>query len=48
MVDDILVFSKEPESIIEPVKDIYGYEQKGVGSPKYYSGADIAYAVLQV
>ena len=43
MVDDILVFSKEPESIIEPIKDVYGYELKGVGSHGYYSGADIAY-----
>ena len=43
MVDDILVFSKEPESIIKYIKDIYGYELNGVGSPEYYSGADITY-----
>ena len=27
---DILVFRKEPESIIEPINDLYGYELKGV------------------
>ena len=43
MVDDILVFSKDPESRIEPIKDINGYELQGFGIPEYYSGADIVY-----
>lgn len=41
MVDDLLIFSKEPLLIIEPLQKIWGYSLKGVGSPEYYSGADI-------
>ena len=40
-VDDILVFSKHPENIIEPLKKQFKYELKGVGEPEYYNGADI-------
>ena len=40
-VDDILVFSKKPENIIEPLKTKFKYELKGVGEPKYYNGAHI-------
>lgn len=40
-VDDILVFSKHPEEIIEPLKNKFKYELKGVGVPEYYNGADI-------
>ena len=43
LVDDLLVFSKSPSDIIEPLRDVYGYELKGVGVPEYYSGADIRY-----
>ena len=38
MVDDLFIFSKEPLSIIEPLKKILGYTLNGVGTPKYYSG----------
>ena len=40
-VDDLLVFSKHPENIIEPLKKIFKYELKVVGKPEYYNGADI-------
>jgi hypothetical protein len=43
MVDDLLIFSKDPDSIINPLKKIYNYELKGVGEPDYYSGADMSY-----
>ena len=39
--DDILVFSKNPKNVIEPLKTIFKYELKGVGEPEYYNGADI-------
>ena len=38
-VDDLLVFSKDPMSIIEDVKK--EYELKGVGTPEYYLGGDV-------
>ena len=41
LVDDLLVFSREPETIIGPLEDLYKYELKGVGEPEYYSGADM-------
>jgi len=41
MVDDLLIFSKEPLSIIEPLQKIWGYALKGVGTTEYYNGADI-------
>jgi hypothetical protein len=40
-VDDILVFSKRPQDIIEPLKNRFKYELKGVGEPEYYNGANI-------
>ncbi len=43
MVDDLLIFSKEPEMIIETLTGLWGYELKGVGVPSYYSGADIEF-----
>ena len=41
IVDDLLVFSKDPHSILGPLEDVYGFELQGVGVPEYYSGADI-------
>ena len=41
-VDDILVFSKHSETVIEPLKHKFKYELKGVGEPEYYNGTDIA------
>ncbi len=41
IVADLLIFSKEPLLIIEPLQKIWGYSLKAVGSPEYYSGADI-------
>ena len=38
-VDDILVWSKDPMSIINMLKDIY--VMKGVGVPEYYLGGNI-------
>ena len=43
IVDDLLVFSKKPEQILGPLTDVYGFGLKGVGTPEYYSGADILY-----
>jgi hypothetical protein len=41
IVDDLLIFSENPDSIIKPLEDIYHYELKGVGIPEFYNGADI-------
>ena len=41
IVDDLLVYSKDPHSILGPLEGVYGFELKGVGVPEYYSGADI-------
>ena len=38
-VDDILIFSKNPMSIIEELKK--EYTLKGVGEPQYYLGGDV-------
>lgn len=40
IVDDLLIFSHNPQEIIDAFTNIY--ELKGVGTPEYYSGADIA------
>ena len=37
-VDDVLVFSKDPMSIIEELKK--DYSLKGIGTPEYYLGGD--------
>jgi len=41
IVDDLLILSKNPQTIIAALTEIYGYELKGVGTPEYYSGADV-------
>ena len=38
-VDDLLVFSRDPMSIIETIRN--EYDLKGVGIPEYYLGGDI-------
>eukprot|EP00978_Attheya_sp_CCMP212_P037927 scaffold183112_cov32-Attheya_sp.AAC.1 len=38
-VDDLLVFSRDPNPIIDEIKD--DYILKGVGEPEYYLGADM-------
>jgi hypothetical protein len=38
LVDDILIYSKEPEEIITILEGIYNL--RGIGIPDYYSGAD--------
>ena len=43
IVDDLLVFSKEPEIVIGQLQDIYKYTLSGVGTPEYYNGADISF-----
>ena len=43
IVDDLLVFSKDPSTVIGPLKEIYNFELKGVGEPEYYSGADMKF-----
>lgn len=40
MVHDLLVFSKDPTLIIEPIKEVHGCELKGVGVPDHQSGVD--------
>ena len=42
-VDDLLVVSKEPNMILETIKQSYKYELKGVGMPEYYSGGNVDY-----
>jgi len=41
IVDDLLIMSRYPQTIIHTLSDVYGYELKGVGVPSYYSGANI-------
>jgi hypothetical protein len=41
IVDDLLIFSKDPQTVIQPLKQIFKYTLKGVGVPEYYNGADI-------
>ena len=43
IVDHLLVYSKEHTTIIEPLKKVYQYGLKGVGTPEYYNGADMTY-----
>ena len=43
IVDDLLVLSRNPDQILGPLTDVYGFELKGVGTPEYYSGADIVF-----
>ena len=40
-VDDVLVWSKDPVSVIEILKKTY--IMKGVGVPSYYLGGDVTY-----
>ena len=43
LVDDLLVFAREPDKVIEPLRKVFLYELKGLGTPEYYSGADVKY-----
>jgi hypothetical protein len=43
IVDDLLIFSRDPERIIDMLKDVQNYTLSGVGIPEYYSGADLEY-----
>ena len=43
IVDDLLIMSKNPETITHTLSEIFGYELKGLGTPEYYSGADMDY-----
>ena len=38
IVDDLLIFSRDPDSIIDTLKTKYNYKLGGVGSPEYYWG----------
>ena len=40
-VDDMLIISKDPDSILDILKK--EYTLKGVGEPKYYLGADMTH-----
>jgi len=40
-VDDLIVASRDPMSVIEEVKTIGNFQLKGVGEPEYYLGGDI-------
>ena len=42
-MDDLLLISKQPELIIEPLKEVFGYELKGVGGPEYYNGGNMEF-----
>ena len=43
ITDDLLIFTRNPEGILETLKKVFGYELKGVGTPEYYNGGDIGY-----
>ena len=40
-LDDLLIFSKEPEKIAETLKERTGYDLKNESTPEYYNGADL-------
>ena len=40
-VDDLIIVSRNPMSVIEQLKQKGGYNLKGVGEPEYYLGGDI-------
>ena len=43
IVDDLLIFSQDPEAIIKTLENNYKYKLSGVGVPEYYNGADISF-----
>ena len=43
ITDDLLLFTRNPAGILCPLKEVYGYELKGVGKPEYYNGGDVGY-----
>jgi hypothetical protein len=43
IVDDLLIFSRNPDEIIETLQTCYKYKLGGVGTPEYYNGADISF-----
>jgi len=43
IVDDVLLFSRDPDPILEYLKNECGYILKGVGTPDYYNGADFGF-----
>jgi len=43
IVDDLLIFSQNPDEIIETLQTVYKYKLGGVGTPQYYNGADISF-----
>ena len=43
IVDDLLIFSQDPEAIIKTLENNYKYKLGGVGVPEYYNGADISF-----
>ena len=38
ITDDLLLFTNNPEGILEPLRRLFVYELKGVGIPEYYNG----------
>ena len=36
MVDDLLIFSKEPELTVESIIYLFNFNWKGVGEPEYF------------
>ena len=38
ITDDLLLFTKNPEGILEPLRRLFVYELKGVVTPEYYNG----------
>ena len=39
-VDDLCIAAKDPRSITEKLKNLYGYKLKGVGEMKFHLGCD--------
>ncbi len=42
-VDDLLIFLKNPQEIIDILINKFKYQLKGVGKPEYFNGADMHY-----
>jgi hypothetical protein len=41
VVDDLMIFAKDPKAILKNLETKFSLQFKGVGEPRYYNGADI-------
>ena len=41
--DDLFLFTKNSEGILELLREVFHYELRGVGTPEYYNGVYVGY-----